>query len=333
MVSPNPTANDKLQSRLFILAAVFLGLYSLAITLAPAARFRTWQTTYPWTHWIGYLIWLGLFTLINHRSAFYLPERDPYLLPIAGLLSGWGMLTISRLTPSLGLRQSAWLLVTLILLLLGLRLPGDLGFLRRFKYLWLTSGLLLTALTLVFGTNPLGVGPRLWLGCCGIYMQPSEPLKMLLIVYLSAYLADQQLDLLSLKRDKHDPSNVNHSVLFPLLVPTLVMTGIAILLLFVQRDLGTASVFIFLYALIVYLASGLNCVLWASLMLLLLSGIAGYLLFDVVKLRVDAWVNPWVDPSGRSYQIVQSLLAIANGGLIGAWTGDRKPWFGSCTSF
>lgn len=325
MVSPNLTTNNKLQSRLFILAAVFLGLYSLAITFAPAARFRTWQTTYPWTHWIGYLIWLGLFTLVHRRSASNLPERDPYLLPIASLLSGWGMLTISRLSPSLGLRQSAWLLVALILLLLGLRLPGDLGFLRRFKYLWLTSGLLLTALTLVFGTNPMGVGPRLWLGCCGIYMQPSEPLKMLLVIYLSAYLADQQLDLLSLKRDRHNSSKANPSVLFPLLVPTLVMTGIAILLLFVQRDLGTASVFIFLYAVIVYLASGMNRVLWASLSMLLLSGIVGYLLFDVVKLRVDAWVNPWVDPSGRSYQIVQSLLAIANGGLIGRGPGIGNP--------
>lgn len=325
MFSPHLSPNDKLQSRLFELAAIFLGLYAVTITLAPAARFRTWQTDYPWTHWIGYLIWLSLFTLAHRRSARYLPGRDPYLLPMAALLSGWGMLTISRLAPSFGLRQSAWLLVSLIMLLLGLRLPGDLGFLRRFKYLWLTSGLLLTALTLVFGTNPLGVGPRLWLGCCGIYLQPSEPLKLLLVVYLSAYLADRQLYLLALKKDQRYSAIERPAVLFPLLVPTLVMTGLAVLLLLVQRDLGTASVFIFLFALIVYLASGLSRILWASLVSMLLAGTAGYLLFDVVRLRVDAWLNPWVDPSGRSYQIVQSLLATANGGLFGRGPGMGNP--------
>ena len=316
---------DKLQSRLFILAATFLGLYAVTITLAPAARYRSWQVSYPWAHWLGYLVWLVLFTLINHRTKRFLPERDPYLLPIAGLLSGWGMLTISRLASSFGLRQSAWLLVALVLLLLGLRLPGDLRFLQRYKYLWLTSGLLLTALTLIFGTNPLGSGPRLWLGCCGIYLQPSEPLKLLLIIYLSAYLADRQLYLLTLKNDNRSPTEKRRFVLFPLLVPSLIMTGLAILLLIVQRDLGTASVFIFLYATIVYLASGLRRVLWSSLAALLLAGVIGYFLFDVVQLRVDAWLNPWVDPSGRSYQIVQSLLAAASGGLFGRGPGMGNP--------
>jgi cell division protein FtsW (lipid II flippase) len=256
---------DKLQSQLLNLAAIFLGLYAVTLTLAPAARYRSWQVSYPWIHWIGYLIWLALFALIHHRSKQALPERDPYLLPVAGLLSGWGVLTISRLTGTFGLRQSAWLLVALIILLLGLRLPGDLRFLQRYKYLWLTGGLLLTALTLVFGTNPLGTGPRLWLGCCGIYLQPSEPLKLLLIIYLSAYLADRQLYLFALKNDRRSPMEKRRFVLFPLLVPSLIMTGLAILLLIVQRDLGTASVFIFLYATIVYLASGLRRILWTSL--------------------------------------------------------------------
>ena len=292
MFSPALTPHDKLQSRLLKLAALFLCLYAIAITLAPAARFRTWQTEYPWKHWIGYLIWLGLFTLAHHRMRRSLPESDPYLLPLAGLLSGWGMLTISRLAPSLGLRQSAWLLVSVIVLLLGLRLPVDLNFLRRFKYLWLTGGLLLTALTLVFGTNPLGMGPRLWLGCCGVYFQPSEPLKLLLIIYLSAYLADRQLFLIAPTQPRRLSILDRLAVLVPLLVPTLVMTGLAVLLLLVQRDLGTAFVFLFLYALIVYLATGLSPILLASLVSMLLAGISGYFLYDVVRLRVDAWLIP-----------------------------------------
>lgn len=321
---PSPST-DQRQGWLLKLAAIFLGLYALAITLAPAARFRTWHITFPWMHWIGYLIWLSMFAILNRRTARLLPDRDPYLLPIAGLLSGWGILTVSRLVPTLGLRQSAWLLVALILVWLGLRLPGELTFLRRFKYLWLTGGLLLTALTLVFGTNPLGAGPRLWLGCYGFYLQPSEPLKMFLIIYLSAYLADRQLSLLTLQEKQSAFSSSRPAVLFPLLLPTLFMTGIAILLLLVQRDLGTASVFIFLYAAIVYLAVRARRILWISLSVLLLSGIIGYRLFDVVRLRVDAWLNPWADPSGRSYQIVQSLLAAANGGLFGRGPGMGNP--------
>ena len=100
---------------------------------------------------------------------------------------------------------------------------------------------MLTALTLVFGTDPGGGYEHAWLGCCGVYFQPSEPLKLLLIVYLAAYLADRLP--LSLRA-------------LPLFAPTAVIMGIALLLLAVQRDLGTASIFIFLYTIILFIASG-----------------------------------------------------------------------------
>lgn len=306
------------------MAAAFLFLYSIILTLSPAARERTWAVEYRWSHWLGFVVWAGVVALANSEFRRRLQDSDPYLLPLAALLSGWGLLTVWRLDVSLGLRQTIWLAVSGGTLILGLRLPADLGFLRRYKYLWLTSGLLLTALTLIFGTNPLGTGPRLWLGCCGFYFQPSEPLKLLLIVYLAAYFA-ALLPLISpaspLPRSR--PSQFLRSFA-PLILPTLALTGFALLLLLVQRDLGTASIFIFLYTLIFYLASGRKRILLLSLVGLFLAGLAGYFLFDVVRLRVDAWLNPWLDPSGRSYQIVQSLMAVANGGL-----GGRGPGMGS----
>ena len=103
------------------------------------------------------------------------------------------------------------------------------------------------------------------------------------------------------------------------------MTGIATLLFLVQRDLGTATIFIFLYSAMVFLATGWRWVPAASLGTLFGAGVLGYLVFDVIRLRVDAWINPWLDPAGRSYQIVQSLLAVANGGIFGRGPGLGNP--------
>ncbi|MGE5223394.1 MAG: FtsW/RodA/SpoVE family cell cycle protein [Omnitrophica WOR_2 bacterium] len=300
---------------MFILAGLFLFIYSITLTLSQAARARTWQVNYRWDHWIGFGLWAVMFALVHFQSAKLLPERDPYLLPLAALLSGWGLLTIWRLFPAFGIRQSLWLFFSVAVLVLALRLPGNLGFLRRYKYLWLTGGLLLTALTLFLGTNPSGGSlPHLWLGCCGIYIMPSEPLKLLLIIYLSAYLADQLL-----------ASGPLNSGLLPLLGPTIIMTGVALLLLVAQQDLGTATIFLFLYAVTVYIASGQKRILLLGGLAVLLAAAAGYTLFGVVRIRIDAWLDPWLDPSGHSYQIVQSLLAIANGGLFGRGPGLGNP--------
>jgi len=333
----NPTH----QGRLLIIAGVFLGVYALALTIAPAARARSWDVDYRWEHWAGYLVWLVGFWVVQRQSERYLSQKDPYILPVVALISGWGLLTIWRLTPTFGFRQTVWLGICLGVLTIGLRLPSDLGFLRRYKYIWLTSGLVLTTLTLIYGTNPMGFGPRLWLGCCGIYLQPSEPLKLLLIIYLAAYFADWSR-LLTFQHDEARSSNhrpidqsTTSRVLTPhltpkipklqILVPTLIMTGIATLLLLVQRDLGTATIFIFLYSAMVFLATGWRWVPAASLGTLFGAGVLGYLVYDVIRLRVDAWINPWLDPTGRSYQIVQSLLAVANGVIFGRGPGLGNP--------
>jgi len=101
--------------------------------------------------------------------------------------------------------------------------------------------------------------------------------------------------------------------------------GVALLLLAVQHDLGTAFIFIFLYTIILFVASGKKRVLLISVLGLIAAGVAGYFLFDVVRLRVEAWINPWLDPSGRSFQIVQSLMAVANGGTSGRGPGLGSP--------
>ncbi len=323
--SPDPVRppTDLTERRLLLLAAAFVCLYALGLSLSPAARLRSWQVELRWQHWVGVVIWAGVYLGLHLRAARRLPQRDPFLLPVAALLSGWGLLTIWRLLPGFGLRQAAWLGLAGLAVGLGMELRPELGFLRRYKYVWLSGSLLLTAATLIFGVNPLGYGPEMWLGCCGMYLQPSEPLKLLLLVYLAAFMADRQPYLI-LATAAHTPLSSWLTSVVPLLAPTGVMTGLALALLIVQRDLGTAFIFIFVYAASVYVAVGRRRTLALTGILLAGAGLLGYSLYDVVRLRVDAWLNPWLDPAGRSYQIVQSLIAIANGGL-----GGRGPGLGS----
>ncbi|MFN8382134.1 MAG: FtsW/RodA/SpoVE family cell cycle protein [Anaerolineales bacterium] len=302
--------HDLTQSRLLRWAAFFLFLQSSVLTLSPAVRERSWDVDYRISHWVGFLAWIVLINLLHRVTVKYLPERDPYILPAMALLTGWGLLTIWRLDESFGVRQMIWLGISTITLILAIIFLKDLHFLRRYKYVFLSGGLFITALTLLFGTNPLGYGPRLWLGCCGVYFQPSEPLKLLLVIYLAAYLADRvSFQLFS----------------FPLLVPTLVVTGLALMLLLVQRDLGTASIFIFIFTTLIFLATAKRRVLISTTIFLSLALFLGYFFIDIVHIRIVGWLNPWNDPSGNSYQIVQSLLAVANGGTIGRGLGVGSP--------
>ena len=304
--------NRVTQSSLLKIAAGFLFLQSITTTLAPAVWVRTLNTELRWSHWIAFAIWC-LLAWWAHRSIFErLPDADPYLFPSAALLSGWGLLTIWRLDPGNGARQALWLIAATAIFWVGLRLPAPLGFLRKYKYILLTGGLLLAGLTLLFGTNPVGYGPRLWLGCCGFYFQPSEPLKLLLIAYLSAYLADWL------------PIRLRT---FPFIYPSLILIGLAAMLLVFQRDLGTASIFIALYTVLLYLATGRGRVLVISTLLLIVVAFAGYYFVDIVQARFNSWLSPWSDPAGGSYQIIQSMIAVANGGIVGRGAGLGNPGF------
>ncbi len=328
-------SQDKIQRRLIWLAAGFLGCFALALSLSPMARARSMVLNLRYEHWWGFLVWVVGAYLADRFSSRYLPERDAFLLPAGLLLSGWGLMTIWRLSPEFGMRQTIWFALSLTVFSLLLRVRNLPGILKNYKYLLLFAGLLLTSLTLLLGTNPAtGSNPRLWLGCCGLYFQPSEPLKLLLIIYLAAYFANHQQTIGQINHEKqshyaHERSQTkgrNLRGLLSELMPSLIMTGLALFLLLAQRDLGTAIIFIFLFSVTAYVATRHKWLVLMSALLILLGGITGYLLFDVVRLRIDAWLNPWVDPSGRSYQIVQSILALANGGV-----GGRGPGMGSPT--
>ena len=113
----------------------------------------------------------------------------------------------------------------------------------------------------------------------------------------------------------------------PYIAPLLLMWGFCMVLLIWQRDLGTASLFFLIFLAMLYVSTGKVNYVLAGLGLLIAAGIAGYLLYDVVKLRIDTWWNPWPEAQGRAFQIVQSLLAVAAGGIFGQGVGQGSPTF------
>jgi peptidoglycan glycosyltransferase len=260
------------------------------------------------------------------------PGHDPLLLPVVGLMTGLGLVMVARLAPGFLARQTAWSLLGLGAMLavaLGLRnrpsqvaWPG-LRLLRRYRYTWLIGGLVLLALTLVFGVNPAGTGARLWLGFGGFYFQPSEPLKLLMVIFLASYFAEKRPLLTG------TAYQVGHLRLPPLpyLGPVLLMWSFSLLLLIWQRDLGAAWLFFAVFLLMLYVTTGQARYVLLGQGLFGLGALIGYRLFDHVRLRVDIWWNPWAEASGRAFQIVQSLLAFAAGGVLGQGIGQGRPTF------
>jgi cell division protein FtsW (lipid II flippase) len=300
------------------LAFVFLFFCALTLFLAPALRSGDFSQTAPrWGHLLVLPTWIGAAWLLHSSLGRVCPLRDPVLLPVAMLLTGWGQLVIWRITPAFGLRQTAWSILAVLAAWLVLRSPKDLRWLRSYRYLWLSAGLLLTGLTLVFGTNPSAPAPRLWLGCCGVFFQPSEPLRLLLIAFMASYLADQ----MAIQRVEGGAGWTS------ILAPLFLVWGISVTLLIAQRDLGTGSLFLVLFTTMLYLTSRKWQILLAAVILGVGVGWLAYGMFDIVQVRIEAWLNPWIDPSGGSYQIVQALIAVASGGIFGTGLGFGAPGY------
>lgn len=298
-------------------ALFFLVLAAAALSLAPAVRLGDWELVrFPQAHWIIPPLWLAAGWLIRRGAAGHLRDRDPLLLPLMLLLSGWGTLMIWRISPVFGLRQAGWFTLGAAGLGALLRFGGDLGWLRRYRYLWLGGGLLLMGATLTLGTNPSGGEQRLWLGCCGVYLQPSEPLRLLLVAFLASYLAER---LPSRRRLRLHRWIVE-------LLPLLVVWLFSLLLLLAQRDLGTAVLFMALLATLLFLVTQRWEMLLLGGGLISAGGVLGAVLFRSVQARLSTWLQPWADPIGASYQIVQSRIALASGGFLGQGFGLGAPY-------
>ena len=271
---------------------------------------------------IAGLGWAAAFYAIHRFLNHHHRERDPLILPLVALLTGLGLIETGRLAPNFLVRQLLWLGLSTAVMILVLLAPQDLKWLRRYKYTWLIAGLVLLALTFVIGVNPEGTGLTLWLGgLLGVFFQPSELLKLLFVAYLAAYLAEKR----EIARSLSGQPEQLHFLTLPYLMPLLAMWGVTLLLLAAQQDLGSAILIYLTFLVMLYLASGQVRYLVIGGGLLIVTGVAAYFLIGRVQSRVDTWLNPWNDAAGSSYQIVQSLIALATGGRMGQGLGFGWP--------
>src|SRR5262245_54120037 len=291
-----------------------------------------------WPSVLPFLLFLAISIGLSLRT----PRADQLILPLVALLAGLGLLLTARLEPSLSAnlpdaytgidaKQSLWVTLGVVVLAVILFVPWDdlfrrylrtslMDWLDHHRYAWLSIGVGLIIATFVLGKDPNGSGVKAWFNFGFFYFQPSELLKIILVVFLASYLNEHrevvargyQLGPLTLPP-------------LPYLVPLVGMWGIAMGLIIFQRDLGAALLLFSVFLAMLYVAtnSGLYVVVGLTAF-----GVGSYLLYNVVaivKTRVSIWLDPWATAQSTGYQIVQAIYALASGGVFGAGLGRGFP--------
>lgn len=240
------------------------------------------------------------------------PRRDRWLLPIVAVLSGLGFLLLWQLDGRQASRQLVWIITGSGIMVAVYYLIEDVRDLARLKY---TSGVLalaLVGLTLAFGVERGGA--RLWLDVAGlISFQPTELVKVLMCIFLAGYIAERHE---LLREDTREVAGFQMPRLRHI-APLVLMVVFSLVIFVGQRDLGAAVLFFGLFVAMTYMATGRKAYAVIALVLFVGGGVAAYLTFPHVATRVDMWLNPWLEPTDRGYQILQGLFALAEGGLLG----------------
>jgi len=271
-------------------------------------------------------IYAGLMLVVYLGLLIARFRGDQLLFPLAATLTAVGLVMVRRLTPELGDRQLTWVIIGLatFLTIMVTRWP-KLDWLRDLRWIWGGLGLGLVLLTFLFGVDPNGSGARLWLPVPGGNLfQPSELLKIALVIFLASYL-DEHGQLIAISSFRLGPVTLPTN---QYLVPFGFVWVIALAILVVQRDLGAALLFFGIFLAMLYVGTGKGS--WVVMGLAgFLAGAAGLTqLFPHVQERLNLWLNPWGETAARgAYQIVQALIALAAGGLFGAGLGHGYPGY------
>jgi cell division protein FtsW (lipid II flippase) len=255
------------------------------------------------------LFFLGLYIAAHAIARVTVPNADPYLLPMAGLMTGIGVTEIYRLDEHDAFRQGLWIVIGLAAFAATLfLLRGDFRKLESYKYLFGLSAIGLLLLPALPFLGKTVNGARLWVHVGPLHFQPGELAKILLIVFLAGYLREKR-EVLAQFRLKD-------------LGPLFLIWGCAMLVLVVTNDLGGGLLYFGIFLAMLYVATAQVWFVVAGGVLFVGGAAALYTVIPRVEERVQIWLDPWEDPFGKGYQTIQSLYSIANGGFGGTGFGE-----------
>jgi cell division protein FtsW (lipid II flippase) len=272
---------------------------------------------------LGYAVFFFALYLAAHVVArFAAPDADPYLLPMAGLLTAIGVTEIYRLGPDDAFKQGLWIVIGVGLFALALfGLRRDYRTLENYKYLFGIGAIALLFLPRLPGLGETVNGARLWVRFGPIEFQPGEFSKVFLIVFLAAYLREKR-EVLAQGRLKD-------------MGPLLVIWGACMLVLVSSNDLGSALLYYGIFLSMLYVATARLSYVVVGIALFVIGGIGAYEKVAHVRERITIWLHPWTTykvycPSTgtmalrqdcESYQLVKSLYSIGHGGFGGTGLG------------
>ncbi|URN41448.1 MULTISPECIES: FtsW/RodA/SpoVE family cell cycle protein [Peptoniphilus] len=261
------------------------------------------------------ILFLGLILIvyISNLVLGKVSSGDNYIFLIVSMLLSLGIITIYRLSPKLGLRQLIWVLAGILVFYLTYFIIRAMRRLEYMTGLYLGLSILFFLLTIILA--PSKYGAKNWIEISeGITIQLSEFTKILVIFLIASFYTTFQTRLKKL--------NYKYTSYY-LMGVIYIFVGF----LFIQRDLGTAAIFIAIYTLIQYIYDEDRVSILVNVGLMVIGSVAGYFLFSHVRNRVDIWLNPWTADKvvNSARQIVQSLFGIGEGGFIGQGIGLGYP--------
>ncbi len=300
----------------------YLGVVGVLTGIGFASVYIARQAVVSWGS-LGYaLFFLALYLAAHVVARLTVRNADPYLLPMAGLLTAVGVTEIYRLGPSDAFKQGLWIVIGVALFSLALfGLRRDYRVLEQFKYVFGITAIVLLFLPRLPGLGTTVNGARLWVHIGTFTFQPGELAKICLIVFVAAYLREKR-EVLAQARAKD-------------VGPLLVIWGGTMLVLASSNDLGSGLLYFGIFLAMLYIATARVSFMLVGIVLFAAGGVGAYEKIGHVHERVTIWLHPWTThkvfcPSTgglalrqdcESYQLVKSLYSIGNGGFGGAGLG------------
>jgi len=273
----------------------------------------------------GYGAGLGVLALLAHLAVrLRAPYADPLLLPIAVLLNGLGLVLIYRLDLDTPGDQAApiqlmWSTLGVALFIAAVLCLRDHRVLQRYTYISVVTALALLILPILF---PAVNGARIWIRIAGFSIQPGEFAKVLLAVFFAGYLAANRNALAYTGRHIWKFTRLQLPT-GRVLGPIVAIWLLSVLVLVLERDLGTSLLFFGLFVILLYVATGRTGWIAVGLLLACVGAMAVGRLEPHVHSRVQDWLHPFasIDAGQGPNQIAQSLFAFAAGGMLGTGLG------------